>query len=240
MILFENVRKSFLINKVYKHVVNNVSFSIPKGSIFGLVGESGTGKTTLLKLLLGLEKPESGSIYVDGHNILSSQNLHYFREHSAVVFQDANVLHNKSVYQNVALPLKLKGTEDPIAVMEALDFVGLKEHKDQFPRTLSGGEKQRLSIARALVTKPKIIICDEPTAALDYKSSIKVQDLLKQVNQKYGTTILIVSHDLEFTRNICHQIAFMENGEIKKIYPTPPTQNISHDTYAQYVEEKLR
>ena len=159
MIQFSNV------SKVYENpVLENISFQIDPGEIYGFIGESGAGKSTILKLINQLETQTSGTIKVNNIDVstLNNQELRLFRQDIAVIFQDYNLLMNKTVYENIELPLKLRKNVDGSDIDKVLDYVGLLAKKDSYPHSLSGGEKQRVAIARALVTNPKILLCDGP------------------------------------------------------------------------------
>lgn len=237
MITFKSVNKIFTNKHSSKHVLHDISFTVNQGEIFGIVGESGAGKTTLLKLLLQLEKPSSGSIHFNNNDLSVNSFKKTFRSMSASVFQDANLLHNINCYNNVYLPLKLRKTKDTGQVHQSMAFVGLSGFDEHFPSTLSGGEKQRLSIARALVQKPKILICDEPTAALDYQSTQNMIQLFANIQKTYGTTIIIVSHDLSFAKAICNRVALIDKGRLETIYENKQNQETnSPNSYKEYVE----
>ena len=238
MITFQSISKIYMNNKRANTVLDNINLSVQEHEIFGLVGESGAGKTTLLRLILNLEQPDSGTILIDGKDINDKSHLKTFRNISAAVFQEPNLLSNKTCYENVLLPLTLRGMKDTGQILEYLRFVGLDHYKDHYPATLSGGEKQRLSIARALVTNPKILICDEPTAALDYQSTQNMIKLLSQIQKTYGTTIVLVTHDLDFARAICDTISLLDKGHIVANYAMNQTQEtIKPASYKQYVQE---
>ncbi|MBE2989707.1 ATP-binding cassette domain-containing protein [Sneathia sp. DSM 16630] len=177
----------------------DLNFTIQKSCIFGIVGRSGSGKTTTLKMLQGLLKYDSGNIQLNG-----SSNL---------IFQDFNLLNNLNVFDNVNLALKLKGIKEKDTVVEILSFVGLKDFINKFPSQLSGGQKQRVCIARALVTRPDIIFCDEPTASLDTKTSFEIIRLFKKIREEYKTTIVIVSHDLDVIKYLCDKVMIMKDGK---------------------------
>lgn len=241
MIQFQSVSKTYNQGKIEKNVLKDISFKVQEGFIFGLIGESGAGKTSLLKILLQLEKPSSGHVLINGQDLAIEQHRKSFRQFSSVVFQDANLIHNKTCYDNVFLPLQLRRKKDEGQVEQCLEFVGLKGFEKRYPATLSGGEKQRLSIARALVTNPKILICDEPTAALDFQSTQVMKNLLLDIQKTYGTTILLVSHDLMFAKSVCQHIALIDEGRLASVYEVDRKSDESDPTsYKDYVEEMFK
>lgn len=215
MIQIKNVSKQFGAKTILKHI----NLAIPKGSIFGIIGLSGAGKTTLLRCLDLLEDVTDGTILFEGVEIqhLNKVNRSAYQQKVGMIFQHFNLLASKSVYDNIALPLKLqKYPKAEIArrVHEVITFVGLEEHINKYPHELSGGQKQRVGIARALVHQPKLLLCDEATSALDPETSMKILALLKRVNEIYGITIVLITHQMEVIREICTEVALMEQGEI--------------------------
>lgn len=216
MIVFENVSKIYKQKDEKIAAVKNVDMVIHPKEIFGVIGESGSGKSTLLKLLNTLEKPDKGIITIGGKDISERTKAEQQEERkkTGMIFQHFNLLYNKTVAENVALPLKLSGIENPEKVDEALRFVKMGERADRFPKQLSGGEKQRTAVARALVSEPTLLLCDEPTSALDGQHACEIMKLLQKVNDEFGTTIIIVSHELELIRTLCSRAAVMEKGQL--------------------------
>ena len=208
--------------------IENITLSINDGEIFGIVGESGAGKTTLLRCITSLEKPDTGSIDMDDEHL------------SATVFQNYNLLSNKTIFNNVALPLKLKKQYSSTQVMEALEFVNLLDKKDTYPSQLSGGERQRVAIARAIVSKPKYLIFDEPTSALDHNTTQDMIKLLKRIHDELQTTIIIVTHELLVAKELCTRVAILDRGKlIDVINVTNNTSNIADKSYLEHVMEVL-
>lgn len=241
MITLKNITKSYTTNNTQKLVLDNINLSIKTNEIFGIIGESGAGKTSLLRIILQLETPDEGQVLLNNLDLSLSENLKLFREESATVYQDANLLNNKTCFENVNLPLKLRNIKDDQLVEKMLSFVGLEDFKDKYPSTLSGGERQRVSIARALVTKPKILICDEPTSSLDYQSTQAMKELFKRIQMEFGTTMIIVSHDLDFAKSICHKIALIDQSKLTKTFIIEPhSENHSPLEYREYVEDYLK
>ncbi|WP_336788828.1 methionine ABC transporter ATP-binding protein [Paenibacillus sp. MMO-177] len=219
MIKFESVSKTFLSQKKAVNAVDNVSLSIAKGEIYGVIGFSGAGKSTLLRLVNLLEKPTSGRVVVNDRDVTSitSRELRQLRRRIGMIFQTFNLFNSRTVYGNIAYPLKLaRVPKDQIKarVAELLRFVGLEDKADQYPEQLSGGQKQRVGIARALATSPDILICDEATSALDPETTGEILKLLKRVNEEYKITILLITHEMHVIRSICDRVAVMENGRV--------------------------
>lgn len=219
MIKLKNINKSFPINGNETSVLTDINFEISKGDIFGIVGKTGAGKSTLLRLINGFTKPESGEIIFKGE-ILNNESRKKLVKYTSMIFQNYNLLNNLNVIDNVLLPVKLHKLNDEDYNKRAIDllnFVGLSDFINSNISTLSGGQKQRVSIARALITKPDIIFCDEPTSALDDETSFEVLNLLKTINEKYNTTIVIVSHNINIINMMCNRIAIIEDGKVENI-----------------------
>lgn len=219
MIRFENVSKSFDINGVESKVIDSINLHIDKGEIFGLVGETGSGKSTILRLMNGFMDPDGGSIYLMGRKLDRSSRSELVKD-TSMIFQGFNLLSNLNVIDNVLLPTRIR-KGDKVKNMERareiLFFVGLSDFEKAYISTLSGGQKQRVAIARTLMTNPKLIFCDEPTSALDEKMSYEVLKLLKEINEKFGTTIVLVSHDISVIKTLCNRVAIMENGKVEEV-----------------------
>lgn len=200
-------------------VLRNINLEIEEGDIYGLVGRSGAGKSTLLRCINGLTSYQEGNLTVDGHEVkaLNFNELRKFRRNIGMIFQQFSLLERKTVYQNIALPMKCWNySKDEIdkRTKELLELVGLSDKINERPRNLSGGQKQRVAIARALTLEPNILLCDEATSALDPKTTTSILDLLAEINQKIGITIIIVTHQMEVVRKVCNKISILEHGEI--------------------------
>lgn len=216
MIRFENVVKTFNINGQEAKIINGINLSIHKGDIYGLVGQTGSGKSTILRLMNGFLEPDSGNIYILGRE-LNKKTKHELVKDTSMIFQEFNLLNNLNVIDNVILPAKLRKERKDESIKKArelLYFVGLSSFEESYIKTLSGGQKQRVAIARTLMTNPKLIFCDEPTSALDEKMSYDILKLLKEINEKFGTTIVIISHDISVIKSLCNRVAIIDNGKI--------------------------
>lgn len=215
MIRFNNVTKIYSPDTV---VLQNVSFEIKEGEFISIVGKSGAGKTTLVRLILGLEVPTSGEIYFKGVNLSEADpaTIQEIRRKIGCVYQDYKLLSKKTVYENVAYIMQVEGKENQKIESEApkvLQVIGLKEKINNFPSELSGGEQQRLAVARALVNHPDIIIADEPTGNLDPYNTYEVISLLQKINQ-VGRTVILATHDREIINKLGKRVVTLENGKI--------------------------
>ncbi|MGE9658713.1 methionine ABC transporter ATP-binding protein [Snodgrassella alvi] len=219
MIIFENIKKTYIKNKQQVHALNDINLTVDTGDIYGLIGWSGAGKSSLIRLVNQLEKPTSGTVTVDGVD-LNKLDTKAQREHKkkiGMIFQHFNLLESKTVAQNIAIPLVLQGLKrDEIdrRVDAMLSYVDLAGKKQSYPSQLSGGQKQRVGIARALITEPTILLCDEATSALDPQTTLSILKLLKQINSERNITILLVTHEMEVISSICNKVAVMEKGQV--------------------------
>ena len=217
MINLVNVRKSFGELEVLK----DINLQIHEKEIYGIIGQSGAGKSTLLRCINGLETYDSGTITVDGTavDVNDKKQLRQLRKDMGMIFQNFNLLSRLDVYDNVALPLRFwnenPNTEENKKKIEHLiELVGLKDKMHERPENLSGGQKQRVAIARALVNDPKILLCDEATSALDPRITHGILELLKQINEELGITIVVVTHQMEVVKQICQRVAFLKHGVV--------------------------
>lgn len=245
-VTFERVSKSFEHRGRTVQALDDVSLSIDPGDIYAIVGYSGAGKSTLLRTVNALERPTTGSVFVGDQDMtqLRGKDLLSARQRIGMVFQQFNLLRSRSIYKNIAYPLRLAGlseSETIDRVEELLEFVGLSDKALQYPSQLSGGQKQRVGIARALATRPDVLISDEATSALDPETTLEVLGLLKRVNEEYGVTVLLVTHEMEAVREIADRVAVMQNGRIIEegsvysIFSNPQT-----DTAKRFVASVLR
>ncbi len=219
MIEINNVNKTFYQGAKEINALKDINLHIAQGTIFGVIGSSGAGKSTLIRCVNMLEKPTNGDVIVDGVNLttLKSSELTKARRNIGMIFQHFNLLSSRTVFDNVALPLELAGkSKQDIQkkVVELLDLVGLTDKHNTYPANLSGGQKQRVAIARALATDPKVLLCDEATSALDPATTQSILELIKNLNRKLNITILIITHEMEVVKNICHEVAIIGGGEL--------------------------
>ncbi|UPA29186.1 ABC transporter ATP-binding protein [Terrisporobacter glycolicus] len=213
-----NMKKSYGENGSYMEVIKGISTSIDKGQICAILGPSGSGKSTFLNLIGGLDELDYGSIKVDSKELFGlKQNelSDYRRENLGFVFQFYNLVPNLTVKENIEVCQYL--SKNPLRIDELMNILGLNEHQNKFPAQLSGGQQQRCAIARALIKNPKLLLCDEPTGALDSKTSKDILVLIEEINKKYNTTILIVTHN-NVIKNMAHKIIQIKDGKITKDY----------------------
>ena len=218
LVEFQNVKKTYHMGEVEIHAVDGVDFEINEGEFVVVVGPSGAGKTTVLNILGGMDKATSGHVIVDGVDISSfnsRQLTSYRRDDIGFVFQFYNLVQNLTALENVELALQI--CKDPLDAREVLTDVGLQDRMLNFPAQLSGGEQQRVAIARALAKNPKLLLCDEPTGALDYNTSKDILKLIEDVNKKYGNTIIIVTHN-DAIKNMADRVITLRDGRIRKNY----------------------
>ncbi|MDC3415965.1 methionine ABC transporter ATP-binding protein [Aquibacillus salsiterrae] len=225
MITLEKVAKIYETKSGQVVGVDNVSLTINKGEVYGIVGYSGAGKSTLLRCINILERPTSGKVIVDGVDLLKlkSKQLRVARQSIGMIFQGFYLVSSKTVFENVAFALKAAGVEKTKRkerVLELLELVGLSDKADHYPTQLSGGQKQRVSIARALANNPKVLLCDEATSALDPSTTKSILALLKKINLELGITIVIITHEMEVVKEICDRCAVMQDGKVVEEGPT--------------------
>ena len=273
-IKIRNLVKKYKLNNGQELLaVNDVSLDIEQGDIYGIMGLSGAGKSTLIRLLNRLEEPTSGEILVrheiidrkkkkslgyEDKNILkfNTRLLREYRKKTGMIFQHFNLLNSKNVADNIAFPLQISGWKKrdiKKRVDELLEIVGLSDKKLNYPEQISGGQKQRVAIARALANNPQLLLSDEATSALDPRTTNSILELLKDINKKFGITIILITHQMEVIKKICNKAAIMsdgqiiEKGETKEIFLNPKTelakefvQNISHEEFRTEEEIKSR
>lgn len=214
----KDLKKSYGKDSSYIQVLKGISTGVERGQMCVIQGTSGSGKSTLLNCIGGLDEPDSGSVKVDGMEIfgLKPNSLSdYRRDNLGFIFQFYNLVPNLTVKENIQVCEYL--SDNPLDMDELLETLGLTEHRNKFPSQLSGGQQQRCAIARALIKNPKLLLCDEPTGALDSKTSRDILVLLEQINEKYGTTMLIVTHNNSI-KNMVHKVIIVKDGLIKKDY----------------------
>ena len=219
MIELTHISKNFASGGRTVHAVQDVSLSIGKGEIFGIIGFSGAGKSTLVRCINLLERPTSGSVTVDGKEMtaLSARELRQARKKIGMIFQHFNLMPSRTVFGNVAYPLRGSGlSREQIAdkVHRLLELVGIGDKAEAYPKQLSGGQKQRVAIARALANDPNVLLCDEATSALDPQTTKAILRLLKDLNEKLGITVVIITHEMAVVKEICDRVAVMEHGRV--------------------------
>ena len=220
-ILIQDVSKTFETKDGSVQALNHVSLSIETGDIYGIIGMSGAGKSTLVRCMNFLEVPSEGKVLIDGKSLseFSTKELRKEREKIGMIFQHFNLLMQKNVLENVCFPLYIQGKKKAEArakALELLEIVGLADRAKAYPAQLSGGQKQRVAIARALASDPQILLCDEATSALDPQPTSSILELLQDINQKFGITIVIITHQMSVVREICTHVAIMKDGEVKE------------------------
>ena len=218
-IVIENLYKSFDTKDGTVEALKNVNLSIESGDIYGIIGMSGAGKSTLVRCINFLEVPTKGRVLIYGKSLgdYTSRELRKQREDIGMIFQHFNLLMQKNVLENVCFPLYIQGKSKKDArkrAKELLDIVGLGDRTGAFPAQLSGGQKQRVAIARALASDPKILLCDEATSALDPQTTSSILALLKDINQRFNITIVIITHQMSVVREICSHVAIVKGGEV--------------------------
>ena len=220
-ILIQDVSKTFETKDGSVQALNHVSLSIESGDIYGIIGMSGAGKSTLVRCMNFLEVPSEGKVLIDGKSLseFSPKELRKEREKIGMIFQHFNLLMQKNVLENVCFPLYIQGKKKAEArakALELLEIVGLADRAKAYPAQLSGGQKQRVAIASALASDPQILLCDEATSALDPQTTSSILELLQDINQKFGITIVIITHQMSVVREICTHVAIMKDGEVKE------------------------
>lgn len=220
-ILIQDVSKTFETKDGSVQALKHVSLSIETGDIYGIIGMSGAGKSTLVRCMNFLEVPSEGKVLIDGKSLseFSPKELRKEREKIGMIFQHFNLLMQKNVLENVCFPLYIQGKKKAEArakALELLEIVGLADRAKAYPAQLSGGQKQRVAIARAMASDPQILLCDEATSALDPQTTSSILELLQDINQKFGITIVIITHQMSVVREICTHVAIMKDGEVKE------------------------
>ena len=232
MIQLSNIKKVYKTKTGSLTAVNDVNLTINTGEIFGIIGYSGAGKSTMIRLLNGLEKPTEGSVTVNGQDISSIKGtkLREARQKISMIFQHFNLLWSRTVEENISFPLEIAGVskvEREKRVAELIELVGLSGRNKAYPSQLSGGQKQRVGIARALANNPEVLLCDEATSALDPETTDSILELLLDINKRLGLTIVLITHEMHVIRKICDRVAVMEagrvveQGEVLKVFQNP-------------------
>ena len=234
MIRIENVTKTFSGREGKVEALKGISLSINKGEIYGIIGMSGAGKSTLVRCLNFLEKPTTGTVFIEDQDLssLGERRLREVRTDIAMIFQHFNLLMQRNVLDNVCFSMEIRGEKKAQArkrAMELLEIVGLTQKAESYPAQLSGGQKQRVAIARALANNPKILLCDEATSALDPTTTKAILKLLQEINKKYGITMVVITHEMTVVQEICTHVAIIDAGElvekgtVEEVFSNPQT-----------------
>ncbi|NMA67274.1 MAG: ATP-binding cassette domain-containing protein [Clostridiaceae bacterium] len=222
IIEIENLNKTFGNGEGALTALDNINLAINPGEIFGIIGLSGAGKSTLVRCMNLLERPTAGRVVFDGIDItaLSDKELRKIRQSIGMIFQGFNLLMQRTTLDNICFPLEIAGVSKKEArkrARELLKTVGLSDKEKAYPSQLSGGQKQRVAIARALATNPKVLLCDEATSALDPTTTQSILELIKELNQKTGVTVIIITHEMKVIEQVCHRVAIIDNSRIEEI-----------------------
>ena len=234
MIELKYLSKTFQMKDGAVKALQNINLTIPDGAIYGIIGMSGAGKSTLVRCINLLERPTGGSVVIDGvaMETLSPASLRKRRREITMIFQQFNLLMQRTCLKNVCFPMELAGVKKAEAekrAMELLEMVGLPDKANAYPAQLSGGQKQRIAIARALATNPKVLLCDEATSALDPNTTHSILTLIKDINQKLGITVVVITHQMNVIEEICHRVAILDHGvvaeqdTVEEIFSNPKT-----------------
>lgn len=232
MIELKNISKVFYTDSGPVEALNDITLSIKKGEIFGIIGLSGAGKSTLVRCINYLEKPTEGKVILDGRELgsLTRRELLKARQSIGMIFQSFNLLSQRNALQNICYPLEIAGVskaEAKVRAFELLEVVGLTDKAKAYPSQMSGGQKQRVAIARALATNPKVLLCDEATSALDPNTTQSILDLLRDINRKFGVTIVVITHEMKVIEQICNRVAvidrsrIVEQGDVREVFMRP-------------------
>ncbi len=235
IIRLDKLKKEYPVGKDFITALSDINLEIEAGEIFGIIGASGAGKSTLVRCLNLLEKPSDGHVYFEDVDLatLGAKELNKARQSISMIFQQFNLLMQRNVLKNVMFPMeiaKVPKEERKKRAMELLELVGLSDKAKVYPAQLSGGQKQRVAIARALANNPKVLLCDEATSALDPTTTREVLQLIKEINQKLGITVVIITHEMMVIESICNRVAIIaesriaEIGAVKDIFAKPATE----------------
>lgn len=225
MIQIEHLYKTYSSGKTKHEALKDINLTIESGEVFGILGSSGAGKSSLVRCINLLERPTSGKVVIDGKDITDAKNrdLSNIRSNIGMIFQNFSLFQQRTVLQNVTFPLEINHTnknEREERAKYLLDLVGLKDLANRYPIQLSGGQQQRVAIARALANNPSIMLCDEATSALDSTTTAQILDLLRRINRDLNVTLVIITHSLAVARNICDRVAMIDSGKIVEIGDT--------------------
>ena len=250
MIEIQHLTKTFTTAGGTTEALKDVSLTIPDGEIYGIIGMSGAGKSTLVRSINMLERPTSGKIVIDGRDMaaLSEAELRAARRDITMIFQGFNLLMQRTCQRNVAFPLELAGMKRGDAMKRAaelLELVGLGDKLKNYPSQLSGGQQQRVAIARALATKPKILLCDEATSALDPQSTQSILGLIRDIHDRLGITVIVITHQMSVVEQICTRVAILDGGEVaeegkvSEVFAAPQSQAAKRLVYPECYEQPV-
>ena len=250
MIEIQHLTKTFTTTGGTTEALKDVSLTIPDGEIYGIIGMSGAGKSTLVRSINMLERPTSGKIVIDGRDMaaLSEAELRAARRDITMIFQGFNLLMQRTCQRNVAFPLELAGMKRGDAMKRAaelLELVGLGDKLKNYPSQLSGGQQQRVAIARALATKPKILLCDEATSALDPQSTQSILGLIRDIHDRLGITVIVITHQMSVVEQICTRVAILDGGEVaeegkvSEVFAAPQSQAAKRLVYPEGYEQPV-
>ncbi len=247
MIELRNLSKLFTTTDGPVDALRHINLTVQDGDIYGIIGMSGAGKSTLVRCINMLERPTEGSVLMDGRDMgtLSQKELRAMRRQITMIFQGFNLLMQRTCLKNVMLPLKLSGVDKAAAekkARELLELVGLPDKANSYPAQLSGGQQQRIAIARALATEPRVLLCDEATSALDPRTTHAILELIREINQKLGITVIVITHQMSVVQEICNRVAILENGvvveegEVSEVFSNPRTNATRNLIYPEMAE----
>ena len=250
MIEIQNLSKTFPVSGGTVEALKDISLTIPDGEIYGIIGMSGAGKSTLVRCINMLERPTSGKVIIDGKDLgsLTQAQLREERRNITMIFQGFNLLMQRNCLKNVCFPLELAGYKKKEAVeraTELLELVGLGEKLKSYPAQLSGGQQQRVAIARALATHPKILLCDEATSALDPQTTQSILSLIKDIHDKLGLTVIIITHQMSVVEQICTRVAILnhgtvvEEGALSEVFASPKSQEAKQLVYPEGYQQAI-
>ncbi|MGI6706686.1 MAG: methionine ABC transporter ATP-binding protein [Clostridia bacterium] len=253
MIEIKGLYKEFKAPNGMVHALKDINLTIEKSDIYGIIGLSGAGKSTLVRCINRLEEPTRGKVLINGKDVtqLEPKELREMRRKIGMIFQHFNLLSSRTVAGNIAYPMEISGVKKSVQekrIKELLELVELTDKANAYPSQLSGGQKQRVGIARALANEPDVLLCDEATSALDPRTTQSILKLLKEINEKFGLTIVIITHEMSVIKQICTKVTVLEDGEVVEsglvtdvfAHPSHPTtksfvQNVTHDIPGEYL-----
>ena len=249
MIQLKNLSKSFSTADGTVEALRDVSLTIEDGDIYGIIGMSGAGKSTLVRCINMLERPTVGEVLIGGQSIgtLSDAELRKVRRKVTMIFQSFNLLMQRTCLENICFPLELAGVKKQAArqrARELLHTVGLPDKENAYPAQLSGGQMQRIAIARALATDPEVLLCDEATSALDPKTTQSILELIREINRKMGITVIIITHQMSVVEKICNKVAILdgrvvEEGEVDRVFTMPQSEAAKHLVFPDTAENAV-